>query len=293
MICKNNIKTYIKRFIKPTRILSLILPYSRFGDKLFDTVNFIVRNKRIPKNVLRFNDVIYRNKISRYAMDDNISRTSCKFGVKSYVRQRLGRDACVPTIAFLTNKQEILNYEFPHSCVIKATHASGKSILRYDGEIINKDLICTWLDYNYYFERREVNYRHLQKGVIVEPFVFGNQNPEDYKVFCFRGRARLIQIDTDRASLHKRTFYTTDWKKVPGSLQYPETLQKFEKPVCLQEMLLAAEALSEQFDFVRIDFYVNGHHYLVGEITHFHGNGWEQFVPSKCEDGINAHLFLD
>ena len=52
----------------------------------------------------------------------------------------------------------------------------------------------------------------LVPKVIVEPFVFGDDNPNDYKIFCARGKAGLIQVDSDRYGHHVQSFYDVRWE---------------------------------------------------------------------------------
>lgn len=272
-------------------VLTQVLPKNRVGDFVYCTLNFLIRNRRLPSRGHRFNDRIHRLKVTDYALRPEVGFTSCKHLVKQYVAAVIGPEHTVPTLALLQTVESVRGFAYPDACVIKATQSSGDNVLRKAGEPLDLEEIAGWLDRNYYLERRETNYRHLTPGVIVEPYVFNDEHPDDYKVFLFRGRAKLIQIDTDRASRHARAFYDRAWNRAPGSLKVPEANKTFEKPLCLEPMLDAAEKLAAPFEFVRVDFYVSGRQFAVGEITHFHGNGWERFIPANCEQAINDIVF--
>jgi len=58
----------------------------------------------------------------------------------------------------------------------------------------------------------------------------------DYKFFVFDGRAQFGQVDTDRATQHKRVFYNRDWVRQPFSLEYLLETQDVERPEDFREM---------------------------------------------------------
>jgi hypothetical protein len=76
----------------------------------------------------------------------------------------------------------------------------------------------------------------------------------DYKFFVFDGRAQFVQVDTDRATQHKRVFYNRDWIRQPFSLEYPLETRDVERPQHFREMREAAEKIGREFSFVRVDF---------------------------------------
>jgi hypothetical protein len=186
---------------------------------------------------------------------------------------------------------EVRAFEFPTRCVIKPTHLSGRVILRRGGEALDMDELEGWFSRNYYHSSREANYRYLAPKVIVEPFVFDNDNPNDYKFFCFAGRAGLVQVDADRKTRHTRCFYDRDWNKLPFSMTYPLLEGEVPRPANLESMLELAGVLSGGIGFVRVDFYSDGSQALVGEITHVHGSAREYFVPRHSEADASRMMF--
>jgi hypothetical protein len=237
------------------------------------------------------NDVLHRLKVSDEMLLPERAFTSCKFLVKDYIRARVGDAFNVPTHAWLTSKSEILEFEFPESCIIKPTHASGSLIIRRNGEYIDRDEISSWLDLDYYALRREVNYRYLTRGVIVEPLLFDGGPVHDYKIFCYKGKPRAIQVDVDRHLDHRRNLYDCEWNQQSFTIAHESTDEKMAKPRKLEEMLEVAQKLSADFEFVRVDFYTNDDEVFVGEITHCHGSGWEVTIPSDAEPRLASLLF--
>lgn len=168
-------------------------------------------------------------------------------------------------------------------CVIKGTHGSGMTILVKEPRLLTdaeKAAIRHWLAVEYFWGSREPSYRHLVPGVIAEEFLPCNDLvPEDYKFFCFRGKVAFIQHDTGRYVDHQRCLYSTDWQRLPVSLQYESYATPAPAPEGLEAMLAIASRLSRDQNFVRVDLYQTDKGIYFGEMTFFPGSGLEAFKP--------------
>jgi len=274
------------------RHLNKALPWTRWGDRLMSLIWFVRAQRRLPRpGAPLFNDALFRIKTSNEILNPVRAFTSDKELVKDYVTAKIGARYNIPTLAVLKSMDEVRAYAFPDRCVIKPTHLSGRVILRRAGEPVDLAVIEDWFERNYYHSSREANYRYLEPKVIVEPFVFDNDNPNDYKFFCFNGRAGLVQVDADRKTRHTRCFYDRAWKKLPFSMTYPMLEGEVPRPDNLDDMLHLAGALSAGIGFVRVDFYSDGSHAYVGEITHVHGSGREYFLPRESEAVASRMVF--
>jgi len=76
-----------------------------------------------------------------------------------------------------------------------------------------------------------------------------------------------ILVIRDRGLEVKAEFFDTRWEALSGFDKYQAPEDKTPKPACLDEMLKAAEKLSEPFPFVRCDFYAVGDKLYFGELT--------------------------
>jgi hypothetical protein len=113
----------------------------------------------------------------------------------------------------------------------------------------------------------------------------GKSSPNDYKVMCFNGKAKLIQFHSGRFSgEHTQDFYNINWIKTSITQGHNESARDYkdDKPLLLDEMIRMSEVLSTNIPHVRVDWYiVNGHLYF-GEMTFFDSAG---FMPmDKKED---------
>lgn len=282
-------KSIIKKLY---RICLIYIPESRLGDHLYSFINFIRIHRRLPGNKMLFNDFLYRIKISDEIIDPLRVFVSDKDYVKLFVKAVVGDQYNVPTVKILHSIEEVMEYQFPADCCIKPTHLSGMVILRRQGIAIDFDEIKRWLNRSYYHTNREANYKTLKPKVIVESLIFGSDNLTDYKVFCYNGKPKLIQVDMDRHIEHTENIFDIEWNEMPFSIHYPRANRQTEKPKNLDEMLAIATSLSRYFNFVRIDLYSNGEDCLVGEITNCPGGvtGFASNLYSKSEKSLAGEM---
>jgi len=279
------VKTIVKKLY---RILLKCIPENRFGDNLIAFVTFVRAHRRLPSHKPLFNDVLYRIKTTHEITDPVRVFVSDKEFVKLFVKAVAGDHFNVPTIKILHTIEEVIEYEFPSDCCIKPTHLSGEVILRRKNKPLDLTKIKNWFKSSYYHTNREANYKTLRPKVIVEPLIFGSDNLSDYKIFCYFGKPKLIQVDIDRYIEHTEKFFDTDWNEMPFSIHFPRSVHcQIEKPRNLDTMLSVASSLSNYFNFVRIDLYSNGDECLVGEITNCPGSATgfvENLYPSSKEN---------
>lgn len=269
-----------------------LLPTNRLGDSLFARVDFYLRHGRRPGVPGIFSDELFKVR-TREALDPLRVFVSDKELLKLYVAGCVGEAHNVPTIAVLRSRDEVDQFVFPQRCVIKPTHASGAVIIRRNGEPLDLKKIRSWFDLDIYRKTRESNYKSLSHKIIVEPLIFERDDNVDYKFFCRNGVPRMIQVDVDRFTDHRRCLYDTDWNLQPYSLRYPRYDAGVQRPANLPDMLRVAGRLSQGFGLVRIDLYSNGQECLVGEVTNCHGGGTERFVPPEAEKDASRLIFAN
>lgn len=104
----------------------------------------------------------------------------------------------------------------------------------------------------------------------------------DYKVFCFDGEVKMIEVDYDRFTEHKRNLYTPEWERMEATIGFPtDTKREFEKPKSLNTLLEVSSRLSKGFPHIRTDFYILNEKVLFGELTFYHGSGYEKTSPES------------
>lgn len=274
----------LKKIIKPLYHLAIkLIPRNNLGDKFFSLMHFVRSHHRLPNSKRLFNNYLFEVKHSAEACNPLRAYVSDKAFVKDYVTAKVGAEFNVPTITVLNDMEAVRNFDFPPRCCIKPTHLTGAVILRESGEDVDFEVMDKWLRTNCYDIGREKNYRYLKPKIIVEPLIFDNTNNEDFKFFCFEGKARFVQVDIDRRHKHTRLYFDRDWNEQEWSILYQKSVKKFQKPANFDSMLGVADCLSSDFEFIRVDLYTDGNEIYVGELTNWPENGNGYFVPRSSE----------
>lgn len=155
-----------------------------------------------------FNEKLYRRKL---LVDDRHTELADKVLVKNYVRRRLGEEFLIPTLYAGSRLPPLSQRNWPLPFVIKSNHGSGGHIfVRSDEECDWQKIECTIdhllsADYSLIFGERF--YSKIKRQVLIEPFLSDDGKlPIDYKLFVFNSEPKLVQVDTDRETKHKRVF---------------------------------------------------------------------------------------
>lgn len=261
------------------------------SDERFAVLQYRRRHGRRPE--LRpprtFNEQILWLKL--YCRDPLLRTCADKFAVRDWVRARLGDRYLVPLLGVYGRPREIPFANLPEQFVLKATHGSGWNIFCRDRATLDparvRRQLGRWLRQNYYRVGREWAYDGVPARILCEPLLAGpgGQPPWDYKLFCFAGTPRYVQVDYGRFTAHTRAFYDPDWRRVPCRCGYPAEPRDSPRPAMLAEMLAVATELARGFPFVRVDLYEVAGRVFFGELTFYPGNGGLPFIPAHY-DGV-------
>lgn len=223
-----------------------------------------------------------------------------KYEVKEYVAKIIGEKYIIPTYGVWDNFDDINFNTLPEQFVLKCTHDSGGLIIVKDKSKLDmqaaRKKIMKCLKRNYYSHGREWPYKNVKPRIIAEKYmeekgINTEEGLRDYKIFCFDGEPKLIQVDYNRFDNHKRNLYTTDWNYVEASIKYPtDPNHQIAKPTPLNEMLDVARKLSQGMPHLRVDLYCVEDKVYFGELTLCHGTGMETFSPESL--GIEMGKWL-
>jgi hypothetical protein len=218
-----------------------------------------------------------------------------KFAVKDYVAKLIGDKYIIPTIGLWEKPEDIDWHELPNQFVLKTTHGGGSSgvVICRNKDQFNKQKAINQLNdsmkIDLYNVWREWPYKNVPKRVIAEKYIeeFGKKALNDYKIMCFDGKVKLIELHSGRfTDKHTQDFYDREWnltKITQGSYGAYNT-EPCPKPALLDEMIHLSEILAEGIPHVRVDWYIVNDHLYFGELTFFDGSG---FVPwDRYEDDL-------
>ena len=272
------------------------LPHNAWGDREFCRRRFVRRHGRSPNphKPERINDHLYRLKTDGSLLDPLCQFVTDKEFAKLYIAHTVGPDYLPETYRVLRNADDIEAFVPDRvPCVVKPTHLSGAVLFHTDAdESVDRDLLSEWLDTERYSGSREANYRYLRPKIIVEEFLSedGLSAPKDYKLFCFHGVPKMIQVDSGRSHRHTRNLYDPNWHRLPASWHYPPGETDDPRPEPLEGMLEVASRLSAPFSFVRVDLYAIATEVKVGELTFCPGGANEVMRPPAADIEL-AKLF--
>lgn len=216
-----------------------------------------------------------------------------KYAVKQYVAERIGEEHIIPTLGIWDKFEDIDFDSLPNQFVLKCTHDSGGLSICKDKKTYNfkkaKKKIEFSLKRNFYYVGREWPYKNVPKKIIAEKYMEDEANKgdlSDYKIHCFNGEPKVIQVIRDRFSKTGMVndHYYPSWEKLDlrrghhhsGDVVIP-------RPQEMDKILELAGKLSQGMPYLRVDFYIVNHQIYFGELTFFPANGFNPFNPEKWD----------
>lgn len=222
-----------------------------------------------------------------------------KYAAKKYISDLVGAEYLIPTLGVWDRAEDIDFDLLPDQFVLKTTHDSGGVIICRGKEAFDqtsvKQALKQRLKTNYYLQGREWPYKKVRPRVIAEPYLEDESGEQlkDYKVLNFGGMPRIIQLDFDRFTEHKKKLYSPNWQEMPFEFNYPTDRERsFPRPERLDEMLALARKLSEGFPFLRTDFYIVNGKIYVGELTLYPASGFGKFNPESWDKTLGSWIPL-
>ncbi len=212
-----------------------------------------------------------------------------KYEAKKYVADKIGEQYIIPTFGVWDNPDDIDFDALPDQFVLKCNHNSGlgmcicKDKSKLDIEAVRREL---WKGYrqDYYKTSREWPYKNVRRKILAEKYLSDDTENSliDYKVLCFNGSPKLIELHRGRFTDHQtQDFYDSDWNLTTisqtGVAEFQSSNEPFPKPDKLDEMLELSRVLSKEFSHIRVDWYLVNNKLFWGELTFFDGSGLEPF----------------
>ena len=241
----------------------------------------------------------------------NPLQTQCadKWWVREYVRDCGLEDILIPAYGYYRSFDEIDFSEIPDDeFFLKCTHLSGGNMIvqkeTFDKKIMSKQF-GQWLKFNTYYYGYEWPYKNMIPGIIAEKVLHTSDSNGllDYKFMCFEGEPKLLFLDigvcnTDgsHAEEYNRNIYDMDFVLQDIWETRQHSSNEIKRPENFDKMIECARMLSKPFPHCRVDLYnVNGKIYF-GEITFYHGSGYNKIRPHEADlmmgswIDINRHM---
>ena len=249
------------------------------------------------KNPATFNEKLQWLKL--YDRNPEYTKMVDKYEVKKYVAEKIGEKYVIPTIGIWDNYEDIDFDKLPNQFVLKCTHDSGgvvicKNKATFDHDMV-KHKIKKNLCRNFFWDGREYPYKNVKPRIIAEKYIEDTNTKElnDYKVMCFNGVAKLIQVHMGRfGHQHTQDFYSIDWDKLPIVQGIPNSNVTIPRPAFLKELVCLSQFLSKDISHVRVDWYFVQGRLLFGELTLYDGSGFIKFESIEDDYLLGSYLKL-
>lgn len=228
---------------------------------------------KAPKTL---NEKLLKLKLEQYGKDPLVRKCADKYLVREFVEERGWGEILNPLIAVYDRAEDIDWQALPGSFALKWNFGCGFNVICRDKEKLDiprtVEQLKKWGREPFWAYYSELQYRGVDKKIIAEEYIGGPEGelPEDYKFYCFNGRAYCCMLCLGRDEGWPRFYFmdrnfsllriNRDSKAAPEGFSLP-------KPDGLDVAFRAAEELSKGFPFVRVDLYLTDKGLRFGEMT--------------------------
>lgn len=260
--------------------------------------------KRMGKILNLENPKTFTEKIQWLKLNDSTPlKTYCanKITLHEYCKYKLGKDLCIPLLGIYDNVDQIDFDILPNSFVIKCNHGCQMNIKVRDKTTIDLELtkqkLTNWLEQSYNTNGGgcEFHYLKIPHKILVEEYKenTGVEDLVDYKFYCFNGKPAFCQVISDRNTREKISHYDLDWNYKPEYERKDFAMNpNLQKPTHYNEMIEYAKLLSNDFKFVRVDFYEIDDKVYLGELTFTPLSGFLKFKDKTVDEKLGKLLKL-
>lgn len=227
-----------------------------------------------------------------------------KYKVRDFVGRTIGEQYLNDLYGVYDTPEEIDYDALPDRFVLKCTNGSGHVMIvkdksKLDLPRVNRAMHA-WLKDDFYKMKKEPQYKPIRNRIIAVEYLEGALR--EYKFWCFDGEPYFYEVinyasakqDVDGKTLEE----TIDVYDMTGKkLQVTNANVKNSAEVTPQtesfgELTEAVKKLAEPFQFVRVDFYMEGERICFSELTFTDGAGSDPFYPLSFDREIAQKIRL-
>lgn len=236
---------------------------------------YVAKMKKIPnlKNPKNFAEKVNWLKLNTYADSILVSECADKYAVRDYVAKK-GFGNILNDYYGIYDSYDDIDFEsLPDSFALKVTHGCGYNIIVDNKVELDLDAVAVrvsgWMRQRYGYASAEMHYTKIKPRVLIEKNMKKSDGslPLEYKIFCFNGEPRVVQVSSDSANPVNRNYFDIDWHELDYSIPAYRNKEPMEKPENLNELIDIARGLSGDFPFVRVDLYADTEEVVFGELT--------------------------
>lgn len=264
--------------------------YNSFG-RVPDFENPMTMNEKLQVLKLCERDAFYTQCVDKYRARE--------------IWSQYGEDGLVPLVIVTRDVKDLKPENLPdYPFIIKSNAGFASNIIVRDKNRLDYEALqfeCKkWLARNYFYVSQEYAHKNVKRMILVEKLLMDRNGriPNDYKLHYFNGELQFVYCSIDREGKNYRSIYNPEWQRMDmewvGKGRHKGGLygDNIEEPGSFARMKSIGGDLSKKFKYVRLDFYdVDGKLYY-GEITLYHGSGFDTFEPSAYDEIYGSLLKL-
>ena len=267
-LTKSSLLTFIYRRIKifvghiSPKLNSYMNYYTTFGKKLD------------LKNPQEFNEKLMYVKLNNYVKNPIVWKCSDKYTVRIFAKEHGISDANLTKLYGVYKNVDEINFsELPNKFVLKCSHGCGFNYIVENKNKLDikkcKKCLSKWLKEKFGFEGSEIQYTKIKPVIMCEEFIESQSGefPYDYKIYCFNGVPKMVLVCSDRKNSTRLNWFDLNWNELPIGKPELRNENIIKKPKGLDKMISIAKILSNEFPYVRVDFYDYDNRVLLGEMT--------------------------
>ncbi|MEF3108938.1 ATP-grasp fold amidoligase family protein [Raoultella sp. WB_B2P2-3] len=281
-------------FLRYSEYLVKILRTHLLNDKEFHT-------RRLQKISGRKPDLVHPVTLSekichRMIYDHNPFYTllADKLAVREYIYNKTDKLKLAALVGVYSDIQNIDLNSLPDRFVLKCNHDSGSSVICTDKQKFNTaralSSLSLALKKNMYYSTREWQYKNIPPVILCEEYIDlftgrdKNTTSEMLRIHCFHGIAGVIEADfTDERGNDYINVYDRAWRLQPFLMEYPNTPARIPPPDLLHQAITAAQELSRDLDYCRVDLMLQRDDIYFSEITLSPRRGKLQIYPAEWD----------
>ena len=225
-----------------------------------------------------------------------------KVKVKQYVAERIGEEYVVPLLGVWDKPEHIEWEKLPKKFVLKTNHDGGnygvvicRNIETFDKKKAIKRLRKS-LKRDTFLLGREWPYKNIERKVFAEQYIEDDAVDDlpEYKFFCFDGKAKMVNVVTERQSPSgvKFDYFDEHFNHLDLKNEYPHAAKPPKKSESFDLMKSLAEEMSVGIPHVRVDFFEAGGRVYFSEFTFFNGGGLVVFQPQEYDYTLGQYIQL-
>ena len=229
------------------------------------------------KNPKKFNEKIQWLKLNVYPKNEIYARCADKYLVREYIKECGCEEILNKLYGVYDSTKQIEWNKLPNQFVLKWNFGCGLNIICSDKTKLDekdvKQKLKRWKHSKFYLKTSEMHYSKIKRKIVCEEYLSNDNGTglDDYKIYCFNGRADSIMVCVGRSEGKPKFYYfDREWNWLKD-YSYDGINSKseinIEKPKCFDDMIKYAEILSKPFPFVRVDLYVANNKVYFGELT--------------------------